>query len=129
MKENFDTSIERLKEAHSKDVGELQSEIQRQRERAYESDRRNRSLEGEFDEKMKLAGDDMENMRESIRNNRRLHELQIDENKRMGRALEEYKKENAILTKEISILDAETNRLRQDNDDLRSSVIRLDRLV
>lgn len=31
----------------------------------------------------------MENMRESIRNNRRLHELQIDENKRMGRALEE----------------------------------------
>lgn len=71
----------------------------------------------------------MENMRESIRNNRRLHELQIDENKRMGRALEEYKKENAILTKEISILDAETNRLRQDNDDLRSSVIRLDRLV
>lgn len=34
LKENFDVSIDRLKEAHSKDVGELQTEIQRQRERA-----------------------------------------------------------------------------------------------
>jgi len=58
-----------------------------------------------------------------------LNELQVDENQAVKKAVEEFRKENDMLNKEIKMLNDECNKLRMDNDDLRNSCIKLDKVV
>jgi len=60
---------------------------------------------------------------------RKLNELQVDENQEVKRAVEEFRRENDMLNKEIKMLNDECNKLRMDNDDLRNSCIKLDKIV
>lgn len=58
-----------------------------------------------------------------------MNDIQIEENNKLKTDLNAKRKENELLCKELSIYDEEGNKLRNDNDDLRNSIIKLDKLV
>jgi chromosome segregation ATPase len=129
LRDTFENSILKLKEAHVKDMTSLNSELTREKDHSVQLSEELRKLRIELEDRLKQLGNDKNAIESSVHQCRKLNEMQVEENQELKRAVDEFRKENDMLNREIKLLNEECNKLRMDNDDLRNSCVKLDKIV
>jgi len=107
----------------------LSDEFEREKNHTIELNNEHQQLILEFNDQSSHLLKDRDALNESLTQCKRLNELQVDENSHLKKAIEDFKKENQMLTREIRLLNDESSKLRIDNDELRNSCIKLDKLI
>lgn len=129
LRDTFEGSIMKLKDAHIKDMTNLNSELGKEKDHSMTLNEELRQLRQEYEDRLHNLQNDRSALGESVSQCRKLNELQVEENHEIKHAVDEFRKENDMLNKEIKMLNDECNKLRMDNDDLRNSCIKLDKIV
>jgi len=129
LRDTFEESIRKLRNAHDQDVVELKDKISQQKNITYDILEDIRKTRVENDERLNELVKEIETLQEALKSGRRLNDLHIEDNSRLKTELNGLKKENDMLCKEIAMLESESNKLRVDNDELRHNLIKLDKLV
>jgi len=129
LRDTFESSILKLKDAHVKDMHSLGQEFAQERSHTSQLAEEYSRLRMEFEDKLTRLFEDRGALESSVQQCKKLNELQVDENYNLKSQVEEFTKENQMLGKEIKLMHDECTRLRMDNDDLRNSCIKLDKLV
>lgn len=129
LRDTFENSILKLKEAHVKDMTSLNQELSREKDHSVHLSEELRKLRIELEDRLRQLGNDKAAIESSVGQCRKLNEMQVEENQELKRAVDEFRKENDMLNREIKLLNEECNKLRMDNDDLRNSCVKLDKIV
>jgi len=129
LRDTFEGSILKLKDAHVRDMTNLNGELSEEKDHSIQLTDELRKLRLEYEDRLNQMQKDRTALAESVAQCRKLNELQVEENQELKRAVDEFRKENNMLNKEIKLLNEECNKLRMDNDDLRNSCIKLDKIV
>lgn len=129
LRDTFENSILKLKEAHVKDMTSLNSELTREKDHSVQLSEELRKLRVELEDRLRQLGNDKAAIESSVQQCRKLNEMQVEENQELKRSVDEFRKENDMLNREIKLLNEECNKLRMDNDDLRNSCVKLDKIV
>jgi len=129
LRDTFENSILKLKEAHVKDMTSLNEELTREKDHSVQLSEELRKLRIELEDRLRCLGNDKAAIESSVSQCRKLNHMQVEENHELKKAVDEFRKENDMLNREIKLLNEECNKLRMDNDDLRNSCVKLDKIV
>lgn len=103
LRSNLEESIVKLRSAHDQDVSEKAYLIKNQKEHVHKHLEAIRIHKMEAEYKLSEQLRELNSMQDALRSGKRLNDLQIEDNNRLKKELNDLKKENEIHCKEYAL--------------------------